>query len=103
MPRERVLCAAIWVDDGQEHPHLPRNLKTGVVFAGWRHHNCFTALNLVFPRPTGPVDEEQLAGKHQGFLTTWGRFVDRDEAGRIAFEAGQVDRDDLHLTSEHLY
>lgn len=100
---ERVLCAAIWVDDGVEHPNLPRNLTTGMVFAGWRHHNCFTTLNAVYPRPTGKVDEEQIAGRHQGFLTTHGRFVDRDEAGRIAFAAGQVDRDGLLLTSEHLY
>lgn len=98
---EYILCAAIWVDDGVEYVHQPRNIPTGMVFCGWRHSNCFEALNKAYPK--GSVDEQQLAGKHQGFLTSRGMFVSRDEAGKIAFEAGQVKREGLHLTSEDLY
>ena len=39
----------------------------------------------------------------QGFLTDKNRFVDRGEASRIAFEAGQVGEDDGCLFSEDLY
>lgn len=101
MKEERILCAAIWVDDGKEYVHQPINITTGMVFCGWRHSNCFVLLNAAFPK--GSVDEQQLAGKHQGFLTSLGRFVDRREAGKIAYKAGQVERPNLFLTSEDLY
>lgn len=99
--KERILCAAIWVDDGVERVHLPRNIKTGLVFSGWRHSNCFVQIEQAFPK--GSVDEEEIAGKHQGFITSLGRFVSRDEAGTLAFEAGQVDKPNMFLTSEDLY
>lgn len=109
-PHERpeyILCAAIWIDDGKEHAHQPSNIATGMVFAGWRHHNCFTPLVALYGTPAQAAaladSEEQLAGRNQGFLTSKGRFVDRDEAGQIAFAAGQTDREGLCLTSEDLY
>ncbi len=103
-PPERILCAAIWVNDGVSRMHLPRNLTTGLVFAGWRHHNCFTQIEALF----GPEEEnrptpEQRAGFHQGFLTSRGRFVDREEGAQIAYDASQVDRKLTWLSSEDLY
>ena len=109
-PVERVLCAAIWIDDGQVHEgYLPQNLATGMVFAGWRHHNCFMGVNAVYGRPGAPtnadgtpVSDEQRAGRLQGFLTTTGRYVDRKEAGIIAFAAGQTSTLHESLHSEDL-
>ena len=101
MEREKILCAAIWVDDNIEYPHQPRNITTGMVFSGWRHSCCFPQIHLAFP--PGSASVEQIAGKNQGFLTSWGRFVDRNEAGRIAFIADQVSQPDMFLCSEDLY
>jgi hypothetical protein len=91
---ERILCAAIWVDDGQEHPHQPTNTRTGVVVCGHRHHNCIIVAALAFPGQ--PID------RHQGFLTNTNRYVGREEAAVIAYAAAQTGRRTA-LFSEDLY
>ncbi|RWP57419.1 MAG: hypothetical protein E5V60_03555 [Mesorhizobium sp.] len=40
---------------------------------------------------------------HQGFLTSEGRFVSRQDAAAIAVAARQVKRDCMLLTSQHLW
>jgi hypothetical protein len=96
---ERVLCAAIYVDTGKAEP--PRRSyaypATGLVFAGWRHSDCFTLMNDWANHLTEKekaaieaVQEYQLHGRNQGFLTSKGRYVDRREAWEIAFDAGQI-------------
>lgn len=108
-PPEYVLCAAIWIDTGKAEPERRSYTypATGIVFGGWRHSDCYVAVNAWVARLTDTereiIGEEGLHGRHQGFITSIGRFVDRDVAGRLAFTAGQVDRDGLHLTSEDLY
>jgi len=43
-------------------------------------------------------------GEHeQGFVTSTGRFVDREEAGRLAHVSGQVDKLKENLTSEDVW
>jgi hypothetical protein len=83
------------------------NPATGLVFAGWRHSDCFTTLNAWAERldesERDAIGEARLSGRHQGFLTSTGRYVGREEAARLAFEAGQVDRLLTSLTSEDLY
>lgn len=106
---ERILCAAIYVDTGKAEP--PRASytypKTGLMFTGWRHGDCFTTLHAWAERLTDEekrsIGEEQLRGRHQGFLTSKGRFVDREEAMKIARAAGQTDKDSSGLFSEDLY
>lgn len=41
--------------------------------------------------------------KKVGFLTSKGRFVDRKEAAKIAWDMGQIDKEVDELTSEDLY
>lgn len=48
-----------------------------------RHHTIITGLFLLTNHTTRAEDE-------QGFLTSEGRFVDRETACRIAREAGQI-------------
>lgn len=113
---ERVLCAAIYVDTGLAEP--PRRSHTypatGLVFAGWRHADCFTLLDAWFVLldeheriRIDAIHPHQLMGSRQGFLTSCGRFVDRREAWKVAVSAGQVE--DVEnpergiLTSEDLY
>lgn len=91
-----ILCAAIWVDNGIKYSHPILNKPTGLVIGSWRHHNCIGILygskiklknNLVI----------------QGFITSDSKFVDRKEAGQIAFEAGQIKEPTDCLMSEDLY
>lgn len=64
-----------------------------------RHHHIIYAMNMATGRKTGGDDE-------QGFLTSDGQFVDRNEACIIAREAGQIETkhgpDDM-LFSEDLW
>ena len=107
--REYILCAAIWVDTGKADP--PRRTysypKTGIVFCGWRHCDCFVALEAWAQRLTAEermrVGEEQLAGRNQGFLTSRGRYVNRQEAMTIARAAEQTASKSTDLFSEDIY
>jgi hypothetical protein len=81
--REYILCAAIHYDDGKKHEHQPRNIKTGIVIAGRRHHNCImTAHDL----SKGILKQKTQV---QGFITNTDKFVDRKEAFQIAKKARQ--------------
>jgi hypothetical protein len=112
MKPEFILCAAIYVDTGKAEP--PRRSyaypATGLVFTGWRHGDCFTGMEAWASRLSEAevaeieaIQEHQLIGYHQGFLTSMGRYVDREEAAKIAFAAGQIPQDYGSLMSEHLY
>lgn len=106
---ERVLCAAIYVDTGKpEERRSHAYPATGLVFSGWRHGDCFTTMNAwaagLTPEEREAVGEEQLHGRHQGFITSKGRYVDRAEALLIAQAAGQVRPERQgDLWSEDLY
>ena len=71
------------------------------ICCGWRHNHCIgTAV------ASGIGTREDRSGKNQGFLTSHGRFVDREEAFQIAQAAGQL-TSHIHfpgsLCSEDLY
>lgn len=107
MPRrepERVLCAAIWVDDGRTYPHQP--VPTGVVLGGWRHHVILGQIVSWYDSLEAAIERDR-SREHQGFLTTKGRFIDREEAMAVALAQGQVQRGETHrddeLFSEDLY
>lgn len=98
--KEYILCAAIHYDDGNVYVHQPKNIKTGFVVAGRRHHNCFTTVAILRDgKPYSGVN------KIQGFLTNTDRFVDRIEAYEIAKEAKQLLNESSKppLMSEDLY
>lgn len=84
---ERIVCAAIWLDDGQHHPHQPT--ETGIVVCGHRHAQCILMAGMLDPAKV-VVTREMTAGRHQGFLTSWNRYVGREEALKIAMREGQV-------------
>ncbi len=98
---ERVLCAAIWVDDGAPYPHQPT--ETGVVVCGLRHHAILIPVSLLVVS----TKEGFTLYKVQGFLTNRGRFVNRYEAYEVAERAGQLVGKKPHkvrkLYSEDLY
>lgn len=94
--KEYILCASVWFDDGVvTYHHQPKNIKSGFVVSGRRHHNCFYTVSV--------FTDDPLSKATQGFLTNTNRFVDRKEAAKIAYEAGQVPELYEQLISEHLY
>lgn len=99
---EYIICAAIHFEDGKKHEHQPKNIESGFVVAGRRHHNCF--MTVVDCRG-GDVDKElrNFKEEEQGFLTSKDRFVNRKEGGEIAYAAGQTADLRKCLFSEDLY
>jgi len=97
--KEYILCSAIHFDDGKEYVHMPKNIKTGFVICGRRHHNCFAILGQVLQEDK----EYKSLDDTQGFITNIDRFVDREEAGKIAFEAGQTKELKTYLYSEDIF
>jgi hypothetical protein len=86
---------------------LPVNCDKGLVFCGYRHCHCMHTMTSV----TGLRSVLLEVGEYvQGFLTTKNRFVNRQEAYKIAFEQDQIigpnkgyETNTVGLTSEDLY
>lgn len=99
-----LLCAAIWFKDGKKYEHQPKNVDSGIVICGRRHHNCFlTAYELNGGKKIIEKIGDDINRIVQGFLTSDDRFVDRKESAVIAFNAGQTAKAHDHLISEDLY
>ena len=93
---EFIICAAIYWDDGKEYCHMAKNIKTGIVICGRRHHNCFSILSS--------LGKSRLDFKEtQGFMTSKDRFLNRYDAAEIAFKAKQTSERRSVLYSEDLY
>lgn len=96
----KILCAAIHFNSGIFCISQPKNIHTGFVICGHRHHNCFHTLSFL-------VTKEQFiflkANSVQGFLTDTNEFVTREEAAIIAKDAGQIKENYSRLFSEDLY
>ena len=104
-----IICSAIWFNDGKKHNHQPKNIKSGFVIAGRRHHNCYSSFQSIGKSlgydktlivKKGVTLEER---ETQGFLTNTDLFVDRNRAGKIAFLANQTKELKTRLFSEDLY
>jgi hypothetical protein len=102
MAHEYIICAAIWYKDLPTQAHLPRNIDKGIVIAGWRHGNCIATMSALGKLRSVTFGPNSVGENVQGFITSTGRFVDRDEAGEIAAKAGQIEKP-KHLFSEDLY
>ena len=101
--KEWIICAAIYWGDDKIRQHQPKNITTGLVVCGRRHHNCFVLLHEI-----GEIDwtegyTREGAKVTQGFMTSSDRFVNREEAADIAFKGGQIDKECSVLFSEDLY
>ena len=87
---EKILCAAI------SNPSESDLSLNPLIYCGFRHNNILWQSKKVSRNP-----------KHQGFLTSFGRFVSREEALKIALKSGQVkENETVHATklfSEDLY
>lgn len=93
--QEKILCAAIWCDDGVARSQQP--VESGFVLCGLRHCNCINQPGY-----------DKMLERVSGFLTNHGTFVNRKAALRIAKKAGQLEGREKHhpldqLMSEDLY
>ena len=98
MIKEYIICSAIHFQLEDRFVHQPRNIKSGIVVCGRRHHNCFlTAKYMDIITKDYPST--------QGFMTNTDRFVDRKEGMKIAIEADQIIADHIgtSLYSEDIY
>jgi len=114
MKSEKILCAAIWFNDcNPNYPHQPKNIETGFVVTGRRHHNCFATLSLLMGVAQDKYKADRKVMLHalipheQGFITNLDRFVSREEGLQIAIAANQtIDTKEVRgnkLFSEDLY
>ena len=121
--KEYILCAAIWYKDGTEAPRgfIAQNIDSGVVIGQYRHGNCINvrATNPVWNKKTLQerldresqnvpmrISDEKPDADYDyvdGFLTSEGRFVDRWQGMKIAYEAGQVDKGRAFKPLERLH
>jgi hypothetical protein len=105
--KEYILCAAVWykdiplqkVIDGV----LPKNCDRGLVVLGHRHGQALWTMGSLTGLRTCTFGDDCSGEHEQGFLTNTNRFVDREEGGRIAFDAGQTKDLRTTLYSEDLY
>lgn len=87
---EYILCAAIALSI--------KDNESPIIIGGYRHGNCFdTAIKLGWAK--------RITQEEQGFITSIGRFVGREEAKEIARNAGQLIRESgfKQLISEDIY
>lgn len=105
--KEYILCAANHYDDGKENTHTCKNIKTGFVVCGRRHHNCISIFAKIVGFPYDEKGNELMKTEVQGFITNTDRFVDRLEALEIARAANQIITGEgnphIGLFSEDLY
>lgn len=104
---ERILIAAIWykeiplkkIIDGV----LPKNCDKGLVVTGHRHGQCMWTMGCLTGLRSVEIAEDGVGKYIQGFLTNTNRFVDREEAAKIAWKAKQIEKELVTLYSEDLY
>ena len=121
--KEWVLCAAIWYKDGTEAPRgfIAQNISSGVVIGQWRHGNIVNirATNKIWNKrkleerlnradddvPMRISDEKPDVDYDyvDGFITSKGNFVDRWQGMKLAYEAGQVDKQRAFKPLERLH
>lgn len=92
----KLLCAAIHVDDSVKHLHQPKNIVTGYVICGRRHHNCIQTSVIL---GKSPVKSNTV----QGFITSDDLFLNRTEAAIFAYTHGQIKEPIKTLFSEDLW
>jgi len=105
--KEYILCAAIWYKDIPLQKViegvLPKNCDRGLVVLGHRHGQAMWTMSCLTGLRSVTNAEDGVGEYEQGFLTNTNRFVDREEGGKIAFDAGQTEDLRTTLFSEDLY
>jgi hypothetical protein len=83
---EYILCAANHYDDNEKHEHQPKNITSGFVLAGRRHHNCILTYSII-AKAKGWDNKLPCV---QGFLTSKDRFLNREDSYDLAITCEQL-------------
>jgi len=86
----KILCAAIWYKELKTATYLPKNIHTGVVVGGYRHHDIISTVLALTGKRTVLKGKNSVGEYVQGFITSDNRFVDREEGFKIATKADQI-------------
>ena len=108
--KEYIACSALHYDNGKKYHFMEGyGIKSGFVIGGLRHPFIMSVLpKNVYAAEERDINRQKELNselewnkdleKHeviQGFITSWGRFVDRKEAMKIALDCGQVKKEEL--------
>lgn len=89
MTEEFIICSAIKIEE------------TGKIYYGHRHNHCRDAANDELSWTLNRQEIHKLKDT-QGFVTSQGRFVDREEAMVIARSMNQI-KDESQIRGKKLY
>jgi hypothetical protein len=90
MTKEYILCSAIWYDDKKVYAHQPKNIKSGFVICGRRHHNCIMTVAVLAKMNMRNCLKFRQMKQVQGFLTNKDKLVNRRKGYDVAFISGQI-------------
>lgn len=103
---EYIICSAIHFDDGKEYVHQPKNIKSGFVVTGRRHHNCYNVLSslgkaLQFIKENGIEWRWEINNNHEDVIV----FIPYRNIGEFAelLSAGDFDDDGIECHMKHGY
>lgn len=86
--KEYILCAAIRRNKPlTANPYWKGTNDICNIEIGYRHHDIFQRFN------SQKESTVSIKMEDQGFYTSRGRFVDRFEGMKLAYEAGQVNKE----------
>jgi hypothetical protein len=103
MKPEYITCAAIWYKDLPTQTHTPKNIDKGIVVCGHRHSNCIDIMKSLGQLRTVQFAPDGVGESIQGFMTSYNRFVDREEGMEIAKTTGQVDETKISNSKTELF
>lgn len=105
--KEYIACAAVWYQNGKHYPFQNiYGIDNGFVIGSFRHPMCMSVCpeNPYFQHKLVENGNETLsfewnpdcAGETvEGFITSYGRFVGRKEAFKLALSCGQITRQSI--------
>ena len=73
--RERIICPAIWIDDGLIHENQPENIKTGYVVFGIHIADIFYRMLIGGTGNPVNIKELKINEVYEGYYTNFKRFV----------------------------
>ncbi len=108
--KEYIICSAVWYHNGKQYPFQNiYGINEGFVIGGLRHPICMSVCpaNPYFQQKLVENGNETLSFEWNedcageitaGFITSYGRFVNRQEAFEIALDCGQITRESIQKT-----
>ncbi|MBN2272927.1 MAG: hypothetical protein JXK95_01225 [Bacteroidales bacterium] len=72
---ERIVCPAIWIDDGEKYDNQPENIKTGYIVYGIHLVDIF--FNMSSKETGHPINLKAMKTNeiHEGYYTNSNRFI----------------------------